>query len=599
MGARNVGSLPERRWKPGIRWSLPVLLPLLFAIATWQLDRISIGVATEAYRAPATVLANALPGLLGCLVLFVVTRRLLFSFLLGIALQALAYEASRIKLQTIETPLALEDVYFLTGIDLAGVELFWAYVEDPGRLLLLLCAGLIVLALVAWREAPWFRHLGPGRVALVALLLAASVSLAQARWPWPALYQDEEGGPTRFSTMPAILHSGLMADLVSKHLERKTRTFEVDAAALRAAKRLLAGAADADTAPRPLAGTRPDIVVVLSESFFDPRILRGLDGIEDHIPNVRQWIEAGHGGAMSVPAYGGGTIRTEFEILTGMPYRAFPGIGFPYMALDMRATPTLPRLLRDGAGYRTVAIHGNQGSFYNRSAVYGPMGFQKFITAREFDAAGVRDGLWYSDESMTDLLVTELEADEAPLFAFAISMQNHGPYDRRSARRADAWERIRLPDGIGEAAGLELRNLLYHLGSADAQFARLLDVLQRRNRPYLLLFFGDHLPGLQAAYPELGFVDGASARQQRLPWLLLRGHGEDTWPAPRAIAYPWQLPAELAHEAGLDDPYFDFSRRMGALMGRDYEKKPASPAAKAMTAAARANLAGNLEAHLP
>src|SRR5690606_22221596 len=161
---------------------------------------------------------------------------------------------------------------------------------------------------------------------------------------------------------------------------------------------------------------------------------------------------------------------TEFEILTGMPYRAFPGIGFPYMALDMRATPTLPRLLRDGAGYRTVAIHGNQGSFYNRSAVYGPMGFQKFITAREFDAAGVRDGLWYSDESMTDLLVTELEADEAPLFAFAISMQNHGPYDRRSARRADAWERIRLPDGIGEAAGLELRNLLYHLGSADAQF---------------------------------------------------------------------------------------------------------------------------------
>lgn len=585
-------------WRAGLRWSLTVLLPLSFAFATWNLDRISIGVATDAYRVPATVAANAVPGLLVCLALFVATRRLLLSFLVGFSLQALVYEASRIKLRTIETPVALEDVYFLTGIDLAGIRLFWAYVEEPGRLLAMLCVGLGLLALVAWREKPWFRHLGPGRLALLALTVAAAASLAQARWPWPRLYQDEAAGPTRFTTMPAILHSGLMADLVDKHLERKTRSFDVDETALRDAARRLAASPAGEAGPRPLAGMRPDIVVVLSESFFDPRIMRGLEDVEDYIPNVRQWIEAGHGGTMSVPAYGGGTIRTEFEILTGLPYRAFPDVGFPYLALDMRATPTLPRLLRREAGYRTVAIHGNHGSFYNRSAVYGPMGFQKFITAREFGKAGVRDGLWYSDESMTDLLVAELESDETPLFAFAISMQNHGPYDANRARHADAWQRIRLPDGLGEAAGMELRNLLYHLGSADAQFARLLDVMQRRNRPYLLLFFGDHLPGLHATYPELGFVDGAPARSQQPPWVLVRGKGADTWPAARRISFPWQLPAEVAHEAGIDSAYFDFSRKMGAMMGRDYEKKPDSPGAKAMTAAARAQLAGGFEARV-
>ncbi|MFC0718477.1 LTA synthase family protein [Luteimonas padinae] len=571
---------------------------MLFAFATWSLDRASIGVAVDAYRVPATVAANAVPGLLVCLALFVATRRLLLSFLMGFALQALVYEASRIKLRTIETPVALEDMYFLTGIDLAGIRLFWAYVEDPVRLLVLLGAGLALLALVTWREKPWFRNFGPGRLALLALTFAAAASLAQARWPWPRLYQDDVAAPTRFSTMPAILHSGLMADLVDKHLERKTRRFDVDEAALRAAARKLAATPDRDAGPRPLAGTRPDIVVVLSESFFDPRIMRGLDDIEDYIPNVRQWIEAGHGGTMSVPAYGGGTIRTEFEILTGLPYRAFPDIGFPYMALDMRATPTLPGLLLREAGYRTAAIHGNQGSFYNRSAAYGAMGFQKFITAKEFGKAGVRDGLWYSDESMTDLLVAELQSEETPLFAFAISMQNHGPYDANRALHADAWERIRLPDGLGEGAAIELRNLLYHLGSADAQFARLLDVLQRRNRPYLLLFFGDHLPGLHATYPELGFVDGASARSQQPPWVLIRGRGSDTWPAAREIAFPWQLPAELAYEAGIDNAYFDFSRKMGAMMGRDYEKKPDSPSAKALTSAARANLSGGFEARV-
>lgn len=593
----SLQSTTALRWKAVSRAALPVLLALLFALATWGLDRASIGVAADAYRSPATVAANTLPGLLLCLALFVATRRLLLSFLIGLAVQALVYEASRIKLETIETPIALEDAYFLAGIDLAGLQLFWAYVEQPLLFLAGLCAGLVALAVVAWHEKPWFRHVGPARLALLALFLAAAAPLSAARWPWPQLYPGPAPGPTQFSTLPAILHSGLMTHLVDNHIERKTRSFEVDDDALRTALADPPGADDA--APRPLAGTRPDIVVVLSESFFDPRIMNRLGDGDDPIPNVRLWSEAGHGGTMTVPTFGGGTIRTEFEVLTGLPYHAFPSIGFPYMALDLRPTPSLPKILARDAGYRTTAIHGNNGSFYNRSAVYGPMGFQKFIAARGFAATGVKDGLWYSDESMTDLLITELEADPSPLFAFAISMQNHGPYDTKRARHADAWERIRLPEGLGDTAAMELRNLLYNLGAADAQFARLLDALQRRNRPYLLLFFGDHLPGFKAIYSELGFVDGRPAHAQQPPWVLVRGQGDRTWPATRAITFPWQLPAELAWEAGIDNAYFDFSRRLGAQMGHDYVRKPDSPAAKAMTAAARANLAGGFEARLP
>lgn len=585
---------PVAAWKVALKWSLPVVLPLLFALGTWSLDRASIAVAPDAYRSPATVAANALPGLLACLALFVVTRRLLLSFLLGFVAQALVYEASRIKLATLESPVALEDVYFLTGIDSGGVRLFWAYVENPAAFWAVLAGCLLVVAVVAWCEKPWFRHVGPGRLALLAILLGATATLSAAQWPWPRLYPGETATPTRFTTIPAVLHSGLMTNLVDKHLERRTRTFEVDATALRTAFDRLAAAPEATPPIRPIAGTQPDIVIVLSESFFDPRIMNRVDGIEDYIPNIRHWIGSGHGGSMSVPAYGGGTIRTEFEILTGMPYRAFPDIGFPYMALDMRSTPSLPKLARE-AGYRTVAIHGNQGAFYNRASVYGPLGFQKFITAREFDATGFRDGLWYSDESMTDMLIDELEANDTPVFSFAISMQNHGPYDANRARRTDAWERITLPEGLGDEAGMELRNLLYHLGSADAQFARLLDHLQRRNRPYLLLFFGDHMPGLKSVYPELGFADGKPARSQQLPWVLVRGHGTDTWPAGRAISYSWQLPAELAYEAGIEDAYLGFARKMGTMMGRDYEKKPASLQARAMTAAARANLQAAFE----
>lgn len=596
VAAGNRGARPATL----LRCLLFTLLPLLFALGAWQLDRVSIGVAADAYRSPATIAANALPGLLVLLAVFIATRRLLFSFLSGLALQAVLYRVSEIKLATIESPLVLEDAYFLTGMDRGGIALFWAYVESPARFWTMLVAGLLVLALVAWREKPWFRHLGPGRFVLLALLVAGSASLASARWPWPALYLQEGPQRARFTDMPAILHSGLMSHLVQTHLKRAMRSFEIDSTALHKAFAQLPAAPPTGPDDRPLAGQRPDIVVILSESFFDPRIVKRMDTPADPIPNVRTWIEAGHGGSMSVPAYGGGTIKTEFEILTGMPYRAFPDIGFPYAGLDFRPTPSLPKLLARDAGYRTVAIHGHQGSFYNRANAYKPIGFQKFITSRDFRDSGFKDGNWYSDESMTDLLIGELEASEDPLFAFAISMENHGPYkDPLKLRRMDAWERIDMPEELSQQTHVELRNVLYHLGNADAQFARLLDFLQRRNRPYLLLFFGDHLPGLKSAWPELGFVDGKPPRSQQPPWVLIRGRGDITWPAERSVAFPWQLPAELAYEAGIEHAYFDFSRRAGAAMGMDYARKPDSVMAKGMTAAARANLNDGFEAQLP
>ena len=97
---------------------------------------------------------------------------------------------------------------------------------------------------------------------------------------------------------------------------------------------------------------------------------------------------------------------------------------------------------------------------------------------------------------------------QSPL-AIAISMENHGPYDD-AGRVADpkAMAGIALPAGLDAAGAGELRNYL-HLHNADREFGRLLMSLRARQRPFVLLFFGDHLPALGDVYDRLGFADGA------------------------------------------------------------------------------------------
>lgn len=538
-----------------------VLVPGL-CLATWLFDRQSIAVAPEAYRRAATVLANAGPVLWLLLALFAVTRRLLFSTLLCVGLQWLVYVVSAEKLAILEAPVGREDLHFLAGIDAGAVRLFWPYLAE-GRPWLPWAAGagLAVLALAFRLETPWLRRLGPARLVALALALAGAASLWAGGWPWNRLYSSQRIPAPAHAAMESALHWGTMSHVVRAHVQARARHFEVDPVAL---ERLQASLAPQSPAPAP--AQRPDVVVVLSESFFDPTLLNRA-AHADPMPRLRQWIDAGHGGAMRSPTFGGGTILTEFEVLTGLPVAAFPGIGSPYAELEIAALPSLPRLL-SRAGYRSVAVHGNSGGFYGRATAFRQMGFDAFLTVRDFPAEHARDGLWPSDRAMTDLVLDRLGREAPPLFVLSISMENHGPHGSEAAVSDEAaWNAIRLPEGLSGAAARQLRQSLYHLGNADAQFARLLEALQRRGRPFVLLFFGDHLPNLRDAFAELGFVDGRGARQQPVPWLLLRGQGEVLAPVARPIAEPWQLAAELMRETGLHDPYFETVHALGRTPG--------------------------------
>lgn len=577
------------------------VLLLVWAVGMWWIDRWALGVAFAAYLTPVTVLANAAVGVVAFLFLASVTRRILLSFLLVVGAHALLYLASSIKYRLLGMPVMLQDFFFLTSVDIESLQLFSGYVTFGWIGAAAVVGGLVLLFALLRLEPCWCKPFARRRFVVMCMSAGLLVSLRLAVWPWSgAMYDVRALRPSPLSVLPAVLHGGLVSSLVHYNNQQRHRRLDVDAEALGAAIRRMPVRGPAGVSPTgpDIAKTAPDVVIVLSESFMDPSLLKGMQDLPDFIPNMRAALRDGHGGMMVAPTFGGGTVRTEFEVLTGMPVDAFQGVYYPYVDLSVGFMPSLASELSQ-RGYASFALHGNAGSFWNRTSTYRAMGIERFITQRDLVKAGaVRDGGWISDHSMTDVLLAELAKALRPTLAVAISIEGHGPYDTRVPVQDKAgWEAIPLPPGLDEAASYQFRNYLYHLRNADRELGRLVDALRARQRPFVLLFFGDHLPAFNGVYEKLGFVDGREAHQQPVPWLLVSNQTDMNVPP---TAHAWELPGLVMDAAAAGDAgWFWFVRQAGERMRR----RPGEPEevelmSKGIKTAANARLAGSFDKYL-
>ena len=573
---------PQHPWRRGL---LALAYALAFALFFWWMDRRMLGVARDTYFG-WFVLGNALPGLVLAALLTAVTRRPGVSFLVVFALQWLIYHACTMKLAILDDPIGLQDLYFVTSLNQASIAVLGRYIEHPALLALGVLAVVASIALLWWFEKPAFRAFRATQVALVVVSVGLIYAMVASLPPWSTWYQKGTLRPSRFEAMPAILHGGLMSYLVYTH-NKNMRTFQtVDAAAVRS---LLAKVPVA-TKPAATDAVHPDVVVILSESLFDSTIMKGMAGLPETLPNVRASIAQGHGGYMKVPTFGGGTIRTEFEVMTGMPMDAFPNAPFPYVTLVRDHIPGLVSELKKH-GYRAIAVHGNDGSFWNRQNAYKAIGFDRFITKREFPKDAAHNGRWISDAVMTDIIIDQLGRATGPTFVLGLSMESHGPYTDEKTTDQAARDAVRIPPGLTPRESLELRNYLYHAHRADAQFARLLNALESRKRPTVLLFFGDHLPGLRDVFQTTGFYDGRPAVKQYVPWVLVRTDRPDDKTIPHAES--WMLPGMVLQLAGFeDDPYFALTNGLSRQLSPRSKTLP--PAlARGLGAAAVARIQGS------
>jgi phosphoglycerol transferase MdoB-like AlkP superfamily enzyme len=536
------------------RLALMLALGTLFTLLTGVVDG-GVGVSPlQALSQPIYLLANALPGLMLAALLLVLSRRIFLSFGLAFLLQTVVYAVNALKVSNLNTPLMPADFRMLGQLRRGGMKLLGSYLPASPWPYLALAAAIAVIV-VAWRiEPPMFARRTRGKRLVSGLALLALIGTLFAGMPgWMKIYGGRHLWLEPWSATATAEHSGLVSSLMMFHLHQGHARKKPDAAA---AQQLIDRA---DVAlreklqgPARNAGEEPDIVVVQSESFFDPSIMKGYEQA-DLTPNLHRLAAQGESGPLHVPTYGGGTIRTEFEVLTGLSLRYFDDLQFPYLQMSGKVVPSMVRALRSH-GYETVALHGNDPGFWNRNTAFRAIGFDRFVSRSSFPKNAAMDGQYMADSAMTDEIMAQLKNQGPPQFLFAISIEAHGPYDVPPANAAER-DAIAVPEGVTGKNKLELQNYLYHMRHADQELGRLADLLSHRERPTLLLFYGDHLPALTDTYNTTGFVNGKDMLSQAGTWLLV--DPRNPMPAKRESLASWMLPGRLLEQAGVhDDAYF-------------------------------------------
>ena len=260
------------------------------------------------------------------------------------------------------------------------------------------------------------------------------------------------------------------------------------------------------------AGPAPDVYLVLGEAWW-----RDPDDPQSPLDQLRQ---AGFTESMAVsPVYGGTTPNAEFEVLTGIPVKTFPDGIIPYqhyVDYITEASRSLPRLLA-GKGYGTTAYHNFTRRFWLRDKVYPKLGFGDFVSMDEMTLT-IQPNDWPTDEGLYRAVLDRAKGD-APQFHFIVTVETHGPYEKDKT------------DADGHDGLHDYRTRLDAAAKALAAFKRDLDA---RGRPYVIVLFGDHLPGLRLHQWKNGMKSEQDPRLHQIP-VLIASNAEKPQPFADAI----------------------------------------------------------------
>lgn len=238
---------------------------------------------------------------------------------------------------------------------------------------------------------------------------------------------------------------------------------------------------------------KPNIIVVMSESYADFRVFDELNISDEYYKGFDRMANEGYGGKLIVPTFASFTVRTEFELLFGLPVKSLNDPNMPQRMLADRDQPSMARYCKS-LGYDTAYVHPFLSSFYSRNRIYSTFGFDKMIFEDDKDTKYFTVPVEYNDKYVKDSTVFNqieklIKETDAPLYVHTTTMQNHQPYNTG-------------------AYDTELENYLANIKLSSDAVSDFIDHLSNIDEPTLLFLVGDHFPSFkndeESVYENLG-----------------------------------------------------------------------------------------------
>lgn len=240
-------------------------------------------------------------------------------------------------------------------------------------------------------------------------------------------------------------------------------------------------------------GKKPNIILIMNESLADYDLIGKTNYNKDPLPFLHSMRENTIYGKDYVSIYGAGTSNSEFEAMTGNSMKFFPSGCNVYQQFMHESTFSMAYYLKS-LGYQTMAVHPSSGANWNRIKTYESMRFDRFVTIDEFkNPEYVR---YISDKESYKKVIELYENKEkdTPLFAFDMTIQNHGGYLTNTN-----WKD---PVYVKGAYYEEAKEFLSATKVSDDAFEYLVDYFKEQEEPTIICMFGDHQPSIETEFYE-------------------------------------------------------------------------------------------------
>jgi hypothetical protein len=249
----------------------------------------------------------------------------------------------------------------------------------------------------------------------------------------------------------------------------------------------------------------PNIIMVLDEASFDARAVPGIklpSGYGSHFESFD-----GKTRSLYVEGSGGPTWYTEYNVLTGLSARSYGRLSYYVTRIAAgRVKRGLPGALHR-CGYKTISLYPAYGAFLSAKKFQETVGIRRFLDSADMKARDVEPDRFYFGQALQAI---QREQGDQPLFVMVYTVFNHFPW----------WNSPRpelTPDWRGPGNDPEIDEYLRRQSLSARHYADFKQQLfeQFPDKPFLVLRFGDHQPGMARMIDPAATDDEVAKRIMR------------------------------------------------------------------------------------